>query len=30
MEAADGRTQPYDVIAFDKDDRTRVYAEHGR
>jgi hypothetical protein len=28
MEAPDGRVAPYDVIAFDKSGRTRVFASH--
>ncbi len=30
MEAANGRVQPYDVLAFDAQGRTRVFASHGR
>ncbi len=30
MEVRGARVQPYDVIAFEKDGRTRVFASHGR
>ena len=30
MEVPGGRTQAYDVLAFDKDGRTSVFASHGR
>jgi len=30
MEAPSGRTVPYDVIAFDRDGKTRSFATHGR
>jgi len=30
MEAPGGKTEPYDVIAFDKDGRSRAFATHGR
>jgi hypothetical protein len=28
METADGRTEPFDVIAFDKAGKTTVFASH--
>lgn len=30
MEVAGGRTEAYDVVAFDRDGSTRVFAKHGR
>ena len=30
MEVTGGKTQAYDVLAFDKDGNTRVFASHGR
>lgn len=30
MEIAGAKTQPYDVVAFDKDGKIRVFASHGR
>jgi hypothetical protein len=30
MEVAGMRTQPYDVLAFDRNGRTTVFASHGR
>lgn len=30
METPGARAQPYDVVAFDKKGKTRVYASHGR
>jgi hypothetical protein len=29
MEVPGGKTQPYDVMAFDKDEQNRVFAAHG-
>lgn len=29
MEVPGGRTEPYDVVAFDRDGNTRVFAKHG-